>query len=91
MKGRLLDGDLAMAVRWSGDCFWYYRLIEFSPNRRFGDGPYKGQCVYRLIAGSEFGAYVIGAPYELQPTDREKHLLLAGESIGLAAGLGRSD
>jgi hypothetical protein len=71
MRGRLREGDLAMAIRHCGDCFWEYQLIECASNG----------C--KLIPQSEFGAYVLGMKYPIQPTKREAHLLLAGERVTL--------
>jgi hypothetical protein len=69
MRGRLRAGDVVMCMEHSGDCFWNYALLEC-----FANG-------YRLIAGSKFGAYTLGTPHEWQPTTREFHLLMAGESV----------
>jgi hypothetical protein len=73
MEGRLKDGDLAMAIEQSGDCFWDYQLLE------------KDAVGYRLIKESEFSAYVLGKKHEYQPSPREVRLLLAGESVALEA------
>jgi len=83
MKGRLLVGDLAMAISGSGDCFWNYQLVQ--NNAYLGRSGKKG---FRLIPESQFGAYVLGTPLEFQPTNRERHLLLAGEHITLEADPG---
>lgn len=80
MKGRLLEGDLAMVIQHSGDCFWTYQLVEHHTVN--GSTRKRG---YRLIPESSFGAYVLGTPYEYQPTTREMHLLMAGEYISMEA------
>ena len=82
MRGRLHDGDLAMAVSLSGDCFWTYMLVRhdysiFHPATKFIVPGYK------LIKESSFGAYVMGTPYQFQPSEREFHLLMAGEDVSL--------
>jgi hypothetical protein len=86
MKGRLKDGDLAMCIKHSGDCFWYYQLVDndFSFYPQF-DIDKKLRRGYRLIKESNFGAYTLGDAYEFQPTDREFHLLMAGERTALEA------
>ena len=81
MKGRLKDGDLAIAVRHSGDSFWSYMLLEET-------GTYRGQRAYKVIPESVFGAYVLGTDYAWQPTEREMHLLLAGERVVDVGGPG---
>lgn len=76
MAGRILDGDVAMAVRHAGDCFWSYQLLQH--------GFYQGMSTIRscrLIAPSEFGAYTCGRVTRWQPNDLEVHLLFAGESV----------
>lgn len=83
MRGRLLEGDVAMVVRHSGDSYYTYKLVNFGATA--GDGRYRGRCLYQLIDASAFGAYELGTPYAYQPTEREIHLLLAGESIALDA------
>lgn len=83
MRGRILDGDLAMVVAHAGDYFWSYKLVNYG--WIFGGGPYKNRIGYNLIEASEFGAYVTGQPYKYQPTTREMHLLLAGEKVALDA------
>ena len=80
MRGRLLDGDLAMCVAHAGDCFWRYQLVEHG----FTIGC-TGRKGYKLLDGAKFGAYVLGEPLEWQPTEREMHLLLAGEMVSLDA------
>lgn len=85
MQGRLLVGDLIMCLRRSGDCFWQYCLVghrhpldPFCSPECYGRG-------YRLMPFTEFGAYVLGTPYVYQPSEREFHLLMAGERIELSA------
>jgi hypothetical protein len=79
MKGRLKDGDLIMSIGLSGDCFWTYCLVENHSTNMYG------RQQYRLIKESSFGAYTIGELYGFQPTDREAHLLQAGEYVTLEA------
>jgi hypothetical protein len=81
MRGRLRDGDLAIVVRHSGDGFWTYRLLEGGAHCTNGHTP--GVAAYSVCRGSDFGAYVCGIPTELQPTERQMHLLLAGESVSI--------
>lgn len=78
MAGRLKDGDLIMCIEHAGDCFWHYALVrhDFTLART-------GRQGYELIIGSKFGAYVLGEPYEFQPSAREFHLLMAGEITSL--------
>jgi hypothetical protein len=83
MRGRLREGDLAMAVSHAGDGFWMYQLVYHEAF--LGMSNRRG---YRLIPQSEFGAYALGQPYRVQPTTREVHLLLAGEYIHLEADTG---
>lgn len=79
MRGRLKEGDLIFSMGHSGDCFWTYCLVEHDVFTVHGQG------LYKLIPESSFGAYVLGELYPSQPTDREVHLLLAGEGIPLDA------
>jgi hypothetical protein len=83
MRGRLIVGDLAMAIAHSGDGFWNYQLVQ--SGFYFGEGRYAGRRGYALIEQSEFGAYAMGIPFEYQPNGPEIHLLLAGEHIALSA------
>lgn len=70
MAGRVKVGDVALCISHSGDCFYNYILVEIGGN------------FIRGLPGSEFGAYVFGRPIKSwTPTDREHHLLCAGESI----------
>lgn len=78
MKGRLLPGDLAMAVAHSGDCFYTYNLLEHE-FYLYKNG--KSEKGYKLAEGAKFGAYVLGKEYEVQPNMKEYHLLMAGESV----------
>jgi hypothetical protein len=80
MKGRLLEGDLIISIKHSGDSFWDYQLVEHNTIK-----PPTYQRGYRLIPQSTFGAYTMGDLYKFQPTDREMHLLMAGEYITLSA------
>lgn len=77
MKGRLKVNDLVMAIAHSGDCFWTYMLVD----DRYTSA--KNQRLYFLIKESSFGAYVLGTHYTVQPSEREFHLLMAGEKIPL--------
>lgn len=70
MNGRLLLGDVAMCIRHSGDAFFDYILLDIGSNYVKG------------IPGSKFGSYSLSTEDEWMPTDKEFHLLAAGESIG---------
>lgn len=78
MKGRLKVGDLILCMKHAGDCFWKYAIVE----NHFTLAS-TGRQGYLLVAASAFGAYTLGTPYEFQPTTREFHLLMAGETISL--------
>lgn len=88
MNGRLKKGDLAMVLSHSGDCFFDYALVatkfwindgkEYRPDLPMRHG-------YRLIQESKFGAYTLGTTYKYQPTTREYHLLMAGETTTMEA------
>ena len=77
MNGRLREGDLAMPVEHSGDCFFYYELLEGGFTLHDGDREGPG---YRWCRGGRFGAYSCGVPFEEQPTREERFLLFAGKS-----------
>ena len=81
MRGRLKEGDLAMCTKLTGDCFWDYVLVRpnISPVESHV-GP-TGKQVYKAILGSRFGAYTLGTPHTWQPTERQFHWLMAGESV----------
>jgi hypothetical protein len=79
MRGRLKKGDLAIAIQQSGDCFWTYALLKHD------SVDIRNRPLYQIIPEARFGAYVLGTPYPYQPTEREGHLLLAGEMIPLSA------
>jgi hypothetical protein len=70
----LKEGDLAMCCKHSGDCFWDYKMIKLS---------YDSDHQLRFTCGVKFSAYVLGTPYYKQPTEREFHLLMAGETTAL--------
>ena len=76
MKGRLLEADLIISVAHSGDCFWTYQLVKRTET-------VAGVSVYMVIPGATFGAYVLGEPLTVQPTEAEAHLLLAGQLVPL--------
>jgi hypothetical protein len=78
MKGRLLVDDLAMAISHSGDCFFNYELLDSFLH--YGGGQ-EMRVGYRRIPGSRFGAYTLGVAHEFQPSEREFHLLMAGENV----------
>lgn len=80
MAGRLLEGDLVMAMQLTGDCFWTYCLVEH--DFRISA---TGRPGYKLIPQSAFGAYVLGVPYQVQLSAREFHLLMAGQMTSLEA------
>lgn len=83
MKGRLRAGDLVTPIEHTGDCFWTYQLLEGGSWLRIGGrGPeVEAASAYRLCNGGTFGAYVMGVPHDEQPTSREWHLLMAGETV----------
>ena len=76
MRGRLLVADIAMVHRHAGDAFWDYLLV--AGGNTWIKTPKGERHGYALIPESRFGAYVLGAPFEIQPSEREYHLLLAG-------------
>jgi hypothetical protein len=69
MEGRLKLGDVVLCFDHSGDCFNDYILIEV-----FHNG-------IRGIPESKFGAYTLGTETKWQPSNKEYHLLLAGENV----------
>jgi hypothetical protein len=83
MAGRIIDGDLALNLGASGDCFHNYALLrQGSPTRWKDTGLFVSE--YSIIEGGLFGAYEgVGIAYEFQPTNREMHLLMAGEYVQL--------
>jgi hypothetical protein len=81
MAGRLLDGDIAMALEHAGDCFWRYVLLGREYTRNVAK-----QRVYKIEPASKFSAYTLGVPSAIQPTEREMHLLAAGEFVALSGG-----
>lgn len=80
MKGRLLVDDLVMPIDQSGDCFFTYLLIEGGRMRGMSTVNAEGKHSYKAVAGVTFGAYALGTLHDEQPTEREYHLLRAGES-----------
>lgn len=69
MRGNLKINDLILCIKHAGDCFYNYILIK-----EFEKG-------LKSIPKSEFGAYTIGIPVNIKLTDKEFHLLCAGEFI----------
>ncbi|MBA7710292.1 hypothetical protein ES703_119232 [subsurface metagenome] len=69
MDGRLRVGDIVLCVGHSGDCFYDYILIGAGNN--FVEG----------IPDSEFGSYTLSNQLKWKPTNKEFHLLCAGESL----------
>ncbi len=74
MRGRLLDGDLAICLEHTGDCFWDYQLLRQTKTA-------VGATVFELIRGSRFGAYVLGTPHGASPTKDELEILLLGQAV----------
>lgn len=91
MQDRLFVGDLVTPIQLSGDCFYYYQLIEGGDAgsrgttkghlRHTSVNNGKGLHCYNICKGAVFGAYAMGTPFEFQPTEREWHLLMAGEHV----------
>jgi hypothetical protein len=69
MAGRLKEGDIAMVVEHSGDCFWTYNLVRVSVN------------ALQLCDGARFGAYTIGVPLEVELIAKQYHKLMSGECM----------
>ena len=70
MKGRLRAGDIALCIEHTGDGFFDYILLE------------TGENFVKGIPASRFGSYCFGVgACRWLPSDREFHLLCAGESI----------
>lgn len=67
MNGRLHIGDVLLCTAHSGDHFYDYLLVE--PGGNF----------VRVL--TELSAYSLGTPMQWQPSKREFHLLMAGETI----------
>lgn len=85
MKGRLLKGDLVMSTgKSSGPHVPEFVILEGPVT--MGDGPLKDRrCYRRATEAQPFHAYGIGGPkFEWQPTEREFHLLMAGEYAPLS-------
>ena len=76
MRGRIKDGDIAMVVAHSGDCFYTYQIIR---TENVTDGA-TGRRIYKA-EGPRFGAYAGGELHDWQPNDVEFHLLMAGERV----------
>lgn len=85
MRGRLREGDLVTPISHSGDCFWQWQLIN-------GEGPFTYHARgavgpgFKINAGVRFGGYCMGELLAHQPTDREYHLLMAGETVHFTGG-----
>lgn len=73
MKGRLRVGDVVLCKQHSGDCFYDYILLEI-----FGNG-------VRGLGQVNFGSYTFSTELKWKPTEREFHLLCAGESLTVPA------
>lgn len=83
MRGRLKVGDIVLPLRHSGDCFYDYVLAEGGDWLTLGKNP--NVPAFRRIVQDTFGAYQIGDLLSVQPTDREWHLLMAGETVNFSA------
>ncbi len=68
MAGRIKNGDLALCVQHSGDCFYDYILVK-----ELGNG-------LRGLPGAAFGAYTCGE-FQKEVPNRVYHLLAAGEFV----------
>lgn len=76
MRGRLIEGDLALCIAHAGDCFYQYILLDVGGN------------YIRGVAESRFGSYSFaGEAVEWIPSNRELHLLCAGETIYFKGGV----
>lgn len=84
MKNRLLNGDLAVCISHAGDCFWEYELLDVGSYYDERLNVYQG---YRRIAGSRFGAYVLGEAYMYQPTEEEFYTLMYGDTTGFTGSI----
>lgn len=73
MRGRLLDGDVAMVIEHRGDCFWTYQLLQTGLTM-----PGTWRPGYMLIPHAFIPAYTMGTPFEFQPSKQEVLFLLAG-------------
>ena len=70
MEDRLLVGDICLCIEHSGDCFYDYILLDVISNQIMG------------LPESMFGAYCFeGPPLKWKPTQKEFHLLNAGERL----------
>jgi hypothetical protein len=82
MKGRLREGDLVAPVAHTGDAFYSYQLVEGGTWFTLGRNP--GVPAYQIpqgLVGVTFGAYALGSKLDAQPTQREWHMLMAGEAV----------
>lgn len=84
MKGRLRACDLVTAISHAGDCFDQYQLLEGGEYRTTGSN---GLNAYSIAKGARFGAYVFSTPHKRQPTEREWHLMMAGEIVNFTGVL----
>jgi hypothetical protein len=86
MAGRLLDGDLAMVVSHSGDCFFNYVLLDhkfmaYNKNSVLAPG-------LKVMKGSNFGAYILGQPCASQPISKDLfHELMEGRMVTIEQSL----
>lgn len=79
MAGRLKVGDLVAVKRLAGDCFFEYQLVEGGSWMQLAAN--LGLPAYRICEGGAFGAYEMGELLPQQPSEREWHLLMAGETV----------
>lgn len=68
MSGRLRKGDILVAIRHSGDCFYDYQLVKVYANAV-------------TVEDIKLGAYTLGKPTKWQIPANEVQAFLAGESI----------
>lgn len=85
MKGRVLPFDLGV-VSQVGTSVLYFRIVEYG-FLWHAKGDLLGKPGYRLSKLPEFCCYGGYEQYKFQPSGREYHLLMAGETVSLAAEL----
>lgn len=85
MKDRVLPFDLGILSN-RGDSVLYFKIVEYGFVWH-AKGDSVGVPGYRLTELPEFCCYGGYEPYKFQPTEREYHLLMAGETTALATEL----
>lgn len=71
MHGRLMDGDVILCIKSTGDQFCDYYLVEPTLN------------TLQIIEGTQFGAYPLGKLASWQPNKEELKTLLNGDRLFL--------